>query len=94
MRKNWHWVAIALVFAFVVFALFGTLKAKELRAIVLICSKGEMVVCSVHTARVSFVVPVQSPLPAECLTMGMKKMAEVSGLYDHDRESVKVECPR
>ena len=58
-------------------------------AMVLICEKDKA--CTVETARIFFLVRVESPLPAECLKTGMRKIAEVADLVDK-AESVRVNC--
>ena len=73
---------------FLFFVLLAS-QAQASEAIVLICSKdGE---CTVTTARIVFTVPVESPLPAQCLESGMKKIAEVADLKSED-ETVRVNC--
>lgn len=59
------------------------------QAVVLICEIGKE--CTLETARIVFMVPLESPLPAQCLESGMKKIAEVSELVAPN-EAPRVQC--
>lgn len=90
---------IAIVFLVVIIMLFLPLRAAEAgershAALVLICPRDNLAECTVTTARIYFVVPVETSIPSGCLALGQQKMAEVSELMDAKTEAVKISCGR
>lgn len=95
MKEKWLWYVVLAMYAFFFLSLAGWgAKAQDERqhATVLICDI-HISDCTLQTARIVFVVPLEGSIGSGCLFAAQTKIAQVSSLLQ-ETETTKVVCPR
>lgn len=95
-KATWKdWTLIGGVLLLVVVLLFAPLFAKadeRQHATVLICDI-HVTECTLQTARIVFVVPLEGAIGSGCLFAAQTKIAQVASLMA-ETETTKILCPR